>query len=148
MRNYIDVLKKIEQTGVKAWLVGDTVRMIEMGVQPDYITLALDTKDLYSLALSIGTGTVDARGAYPALRGVISGIPFRAFSLRGDTIEDDLARRDLSIEAIAVRSDGGVVDPFGGRLDIRNRVIRLTGDDVDLIDQDPLRILRMLRFAA
>ena len=59
-----------------------------------------------------------------------------------------MAFRDLSIEAIAVRSDGGVVDPFGGRFDIRNRVIRLTGDNVDLIDADPLRILRMLRFAA
>ncbi len=149
MRNYIDVLKKIEQTGVKAWLVGDTVRMIEMGVQPEYITLAIDSKkDLYSVALSIGTGTVDARGPYPALRGVISGVPFRAFALRGRTIEDDLACRDLSIEAIAIRSDGGLVDPFGGRFDIRNKVIRLTGDDVDLIDRDPLRILRMLRFAA
>ena len=149
MRNYIEVLKKIEQTGVKAWLVGDTVRMIEMGVQPDFITLTLDSKkDLYSVALSIGTGTVDARGPFPALRGVISGIPFRAFALRGKTIEDDLACRDFSIEAIAIRSDGGIVDPFGGRFDIRNKVIRITGDDVGVIEQDPLRILRMLRFAA
>lgn len=147
MRNYLDVLQKIEETGYKAWLVGDTVRMLEMGIQPDTITLAVDCEDMYQLARTLG-GTVDSRGAYPALRGEILGVPFRAFGLRGETIEDDLACRDISIEAIAIRSDGGTVDPFGGRFDIRNRVIRLTGDNVDLIDADPLRILRMLRFAA
>ncbi|MBQ7221662.1 MAG: CCA tRNA nucleotidyltransferase [Synergistaceae bacterium] len=148
MRNYLDVLQKIEETGYRAWLVGDTVRMLEMGIQPETITLAIDTQDMYQVARHLGTGTVDARGPYPALRGEMLGTTFRAFGLRGETIEDDLACRDLSIEAIAIRSDGGVVDPFGGRFDIRNRVIRLTGDNVDLIDADPLRILRMLRFAA
>ncbi len=148
MRNYLDVLKKIEETGARTWIVGDTVRMMEMGIQPDTITLAIDSDDMYAVSQAIGTGTVDARGPFPALRGELLGANFRAFSLRGKTIEEDLAFRDLSIEAIAVRSDGGVVDPFGGRFDIRNKVIRLTGDNVDLIDADPLRILRMLRFAA
>ena len=148
MRNYLDILKKIEETGAKAWLVGDTVRMIEMGIQPETITLAIDSDDMYAVSQAIGTGTVDARGPFPALRGELLGESFRAFGLRGGTIEDDLSFRDFSIEAIAIRSDGGVVDPFGGRLDIRNRVLRLTGDNVELIDSDPLRILRMLRFAA
>ncbi|MBQ7151051.1 MAG: CCA tRNA nucleotidyltransferase [Synergistaceae bacterium] len=148
MHNYLDVLAKIEETGAKAWLVGDTVRMLLMGVQPEVITLAIDSDDMYSVAMALGTGDVDSRGIYPALRGELLGVNFRAFSLRGATIEDDLAQRDLSIEAIALRSDGGIVDPFGGRFDIRNKVIRLTGDNVDLINSDPLRILRMLRFAA
>ena len=148
MRNYLDVLKKIEETGAKAWLVGDTVRMIEMGIQPETITLAIDSDDMYSVSQALGTGTVDVRGPFPALRGELLGTSFRAFGLRGGTIEEDLSCRDFSIEAIAIRSDGGVVDPFGGRLDIRNRVLRLTGDNVDLIKADPLRILRMLRFAA
>ena len=149
MRNYLDVLQKIEeQAGCRAWLVGDTVRMLEMGIQPETITLAVDTQDMYHLSRVLGTGTVDARGSFPAIRGELLGVTFRAFALRGETIEDDLAQRDISIEAIAIRSDGGIVDPFGGRFDIRNRVIRLTGDNVDLIDADPLRILRMLRFSA
>ncbi len=148
MHNYLDVLKKIEETGAKAWLVGDTVRMMQMGIQPEMITLAIDSDDMYAVSQAIGTGTVDARGPFPALRGELLGTSFRAFGLRGETIEDDLACRDLSIEAIAIRSDGGIVDPFNGRLDIRNKVIRLTGDNVELIEADPLRILRMLRFAA
>ena len=148
MQNYLDVLEKVEETGAKAWLVGDTVRMIEMGMQPEIITLAVDTDDMYSILKILGNGTVDSRGPYPALRGEILGVPFRAFGLRGSTIEEDLSCRDLSIEAIAIRSDGGMIDPFGGRFDIRNRVIRLTGDNVELIESDPLRILRILRFAA
>ena len=148
MNNYLDVLQKIEETKTKAWLVGDTVRMLQMGIQPELITLAIACDDMYRLALDLGIGNVDMRGPYPVLRGEILGVPFRAFSLRGTTIEDDLACRDLSIEAIAIRSDGGIVDPFGGRFDIRNKVIRLTGDNVDLIADDPLRILRMLRFSA
>ena len=148
MRDYMNILKAVEDSGVKAWLVGDTVRMIEMGMQPSVITMALDTDDLFKAAAALGTGTVDARGPFPALRGEIGGTPFRGFTLQGGSIENDLARRDFSIEAIAMRSDGGIVDPFGGIFDIRNKVLRLTGDDIELIYSDPLRIVRMLRLAA
>ncbi|MCR4818125.1 MAG: hypothetical protein K5841_04110 [Fretibacterium sp.] len=145
----MNLLKTVEETGVKAWLVGGTVRMIEMGIQPVALTLALDTQDLKKVAKATG-GTVDTRGPFPVLRGTYGemGIPFKALPIRGGSIEDDLARRDFSIESIALRSDGGVVDPFGGRLDIRNRVLRLNGDNIDLIKDDPMRVGRMLRFAA
>lgn len=148
MRKYRNVLKAVEDTGVKAWLVGDSARMIAMGIQPELMTLAIDTKDLDRVATAIKNSAVDARGTFPVLRGEVNGIPFRGFSLQGDTIEEDLTRRDITIEAIALRSDGGVIDPFEGRRDIRNGVIRLTGDDIGLIHKDPLRIVRMLRFAA
>ncbi|MBR1671482.1 MAG: hypothetical protein IJ702_01000 [Fretibacterium sp.] len=145
----MNLLKVVEDTGVRAWLVGDTVRMIEMGEQPATLTLALDTQDLDRVA-AVVDGTVDVRGPFPVLRGTLGDAqtPFKGLPLQGQTIEDDLARRDFSIEAIALRSDGGVVDPFGGRLDIRNKVLRLTGDDIGLIKQDPMRVARMLRFAA
>jgi tRNA nucleotidyltransferase/poly(A) polymerase len=68
--------------------------------------------------------------------------------MKGHSIEEDLAQRDFSMNAIAIRSDDGFIDPFNGRHDIRNRLIRLTGDDIDLVASDPIRIVRMLRFAA
>jgi tRNA nucleotidyltransferase/poly(A) polymerase len=68
--------------------------------------------------------------------------------MKGRSIEDDLAKRDFSMNAIAIRSDDGFVDPFNGRHDIRNELIRLTGDDIDLVASDPIRIVRMLRFSA
>jgi tRNA nucleotidyltransferase (CCA-adding enzyme) len=61
------------------------------------------------------------------------------------TIEDDLGRRDLTINAIARDSDGNIVDPYDGMDDIDNRVLRHVSD---AFAEDPVRILRVARFAA
>lgn len=61
------------------------------------------------------------------------------------TIEDDLGRRDLTINAIAKDADGNLVDPFGGVGDIENRVLRHVSD---AFAEDPVRILRTAKFAA
>lgn len=61
------------------------------------------------------------------------------------TLEQDLARRDLTINALAQRADGTVVDPYGGLEDLRNRVLRHVSD---AFVEDPLRVLRVARFAA
>jgi tRNA nucleotidyltransferase (CCA-adding enzyme) len=61
------------------------------------------------------------------------------------TLEDDLVRRDLTINAIARADDGSLSDPFGGRRDIDNRVFRHVSD---AFAEDPVRILRVARFAA
>lgn len=61
------------------------------------------------------------------------------------TIEDDLARRDLTINALAKDSEGNLLDPFGGLRDIENRVLRHVSD---AFDEDPVRILRVAKFAA
>lgn len=64
------------------------------------------------------------------------------------TIYDDLTRRDFTMNAIAVRvSDGEIVDPFGGVKDITNYVIRCVGSAQKRLSEDPLRILRALRFS-
>ncbi len=61
------------------------------------------------------------------------------------TIEDDLGRRDLTINAIAKDADGNIVDPYGGMSDIDNRVLRHVSD---AFMEDPVRVLRVARFAA
>ena len=61
------------------------------------------------------------------------------------TIEDDLSRRDLTINAMAVDADGELIDPFGGMQDIENRLIRHVSD---AFTEDPVRILRAAKFAA
>ena len=68
-----------------------------------------------------------------------------------DKIEDDLARRDFTMNAIAAKPlDNGIVivDPFGGADDIRDGVIRTVGDPCRRFDEDALRILRGIRFAS
>lgn len=61
------------------------------------------------------------------------------------TLEQDLARRDLTINAIAEAEDGTLVDPFGGRADLAARVLRHVGP---AFAEDPVRVLRVARFAA
>jgi tRNA nucleotidyltransferase (CCA-adding enzyme) len=64
---------------------------------------------------------------------------------RGVTLEDDLLRRDLTINAIAEDEDGTVIDPHGGRRDLADRVLRHVSP---AFAEDPVRILRVARFAA
>jgi tRNA nucleotidyltransferase (CCA-adding enzyme) len=61
------------------------------------------------------------------------------------TIEEDLQRRDLTINAIAQDANGKLIDPWGGVKDIENRVLRHVSD---AFEEDPVRILRVARFAA
>ncbi|MEY4654581.1 MAG: hypothetical protein RI884_3162 [Pseudomonadota bacterium] len=73
---------------------------------------------------------------------------YRGFSVQaspGVTLEEDLARRDLTINAIARAADGSLVDPYGGRQDLSARVLRHV---TDAFREDPVRILRLARFAA
>jgi poly(A) polymerase len=65
----------------------------------------------------------------------------------GETIGEDLARRDFTINAVAVDAlTGEVMDPFGGRKDLETGVIRPVGDPLDRMRDDPLRMLRAVRF--
>ncbi|PKO94025.1 MAG: multifunctional CCA addition/repair protein [Betaproteobacteria bacterium HGW-Betaproteobacteria-1] len=70
---------------------------------------------------------------------------FQVFASPDVTLEEDLARRDLTINAIAQAEDGTLIDPYHGQADIRNRVLRHVSD---AFIEDPVRILRAARFAA
>ena len=61
------------------------------------------------------------------------------------TLEEDLARRDLTINAIAQDKDGNLIDPFNGQEDIKNKKLRHVSD---AFSEDPLRVLRVARFYA
>ena len=61
------------------------------------------------------------------------------------TLEDDLIRRDLTINAMAQDDQGKIIDPYGGQKDINNRILRHVSD---AFTEDPLRVLRLARFAA
>jgi tRNA nucleotidyltransferase (CCA-adding enzyme) len=77
-----------------------------------------------------------------------SGRGHRGFSFHaapGVTLEEDLARRDLTINAMARADDGTLIDPFGGERDLQAKVLRHVGP---AFVEDPLRVLRVARFAA
>ena len=70
---------------------------------------------------------------------------FTVYSAPDVTLEQDLARRDLTINAMAKAPDGALVDPFHGKKDLQDRVLRHVSD---AFAEDPVRILRAARFAA
>jgi tRNA nucleotidyltransferase (CCA-adding enzyme) len=70
---------------------------------------------------------------------------FEVYAAPDVTLEDDLVRRDLTINAIAQAADGTLVDPYGGRRDLEAKVLRHVSE---AFAEDPVRILRLARFAA
>jgi len=70
---------------------------------------------------------------------------FEVYAAPDVTLEDDLVRRDLTINAIAQQEDGTLVDPHGGRRDLEAKVLRHVSE---AFAEDPVRILRLARFAA
>ncbi len=111
-------------------------QMVEAGFRPvgaDFpVFLHPRTQEEYALART-------ERKTAPGYRGFV-------FHTSPDvTLEEDLQRRDLTINAIAEDSDGNVIDPYGGAADLRARVLRHVGES---FTEDPVRILRAARFAA
>lgn len=77
-----------------------------------------------------------------------SGRGYRGFVVNADanvSLEEDLLRRDLTVNAMARSDDGCLVDPYGGQKDLENRVLRHVSD---AFPEDPVRVLRVARFAA
>lgn len=109
-------------------------RRIETGIRHGTVTVLLD-----GLPLEITTYRRD--GAYTDHRRPDS----VSFS---DRLEEDLARRDFTINAMAYHPDEGLIDPFGGQDDLARGVIRCVGEPEKRFSEDALRILRALRFAA
>lgn len=63
------------------------------------------------------------------------------------TLEDDLARRDFTMNAVAQDENGYLIDPFNGVQDIEDRIIRAVGDPFERLEEDALRAVRALRFS-
>lgn len=118
-------------------VVGATPQqMLELGFRPvgkDFpVFLHPDTHEEYALART-------ERKTAPGYHGFV-------FHTSPDvTLEDDLVRRDLTINAMARAIDGSIVDPYNGQADLRERIFRHVSN---AFAEDPVRILRLARFAA
>ncbi len=161
------VTKTLENAGFQAYLVGGCVRDIVLdktpkdwdvttNATPDQI-ISLFKKTFYEN--SYGTvGVVNEETTDNALK-IIEVTPYRLEAEYSDNrrpdsvtfsdkLEDDLQRRDFTINAIALDSAGNMVDPYGGLKDISEKIIRTVGNPLDRFNEDGLRIMRAVRLYA
>ncbi|MFZ2621127.1 MAG: CCA tRNA nucleotidyltransferase [Minisyncoccia bacterium] len=162
------VTEKLEKAGFEAFLVGGCVRDLVINKAPKDWDVTTNAKPDEIIALfdktfyenTFGTvGVVNEVVEDETLK-VIEVTPYRLESSYSDNrhpdtvtfsqkIEDDLKRRDFTINALAYSlSKDEVVDLYDGQKDIKDKVIRTVGDPVNRFNEDGLRILRAVRFVA
>ena len=159
----VEVVVALKNGGHKAYLVGGCVRDMLMGRVPhdfDVATSAQPSQVVAAFKRVIPTG-ID-HGTVTVMQGDDK-VEVTTFRGDGDytdgrrpdsvkfvdSIEADLARRDFTMNAIAYDPyDDVLVDPFGGREDIKAKLVRCVGDPMDRFTEDGLRPLRAVRFAA
>ncbi len=180
-----DISKKLQKAGHSAYLVGGCVRDILIGRTPKDWDVATNAKPEEIQELFPGSiyenkfGTVAVKlPTINDLRLTTKIVEITTFRLEGKytdkrhpdeikfakTIEEDLARRDFTINAIALLLTNGqlpmandnreslvisrkFVDPFNGQKDIKNKIIRAVGNPKERFNEDALRMMRAVRFA-
>ena len=158
------VLERLEHYGYEAYVVGGCVRDSLMGRTPkdwDVCTNALpeDVLRAFRKFHVIKTGLKHGTVTVMVNRTPVEVTTFRIDGAYTDNrhpdavsfvsrVEEDLARRDFTINAMAYNPKRGLVDAFGGREDLAARSIRCVGEPDARFNEDGLRILRALRFAA
>lgn len=160
----VTALERLEDSGHKAYLVGGCLRDMMMGRQPHDFDIATSAEPETVMSIFSDFEVIPTGIKHGTVTVMIDGEPIEITTFRKDSdysdgrrpdsitftdkIEDDLSRRDFTINAMAFGLDGEIVDPFGGKSDIKSRVIRTVGSAEDRFSEDGLRILRAIRFAS
>ena len=157
------ILNKLKEEGFDAYIVGGCVRDKLLGLHPhDYdITTSAKPqeikrvfKDFKTILIGEEFGTVGV---------LINGTLYEVTTFRIDgkylnfrkpenvtfskSLREDLKRRDFTINAMAMDSSGELYDPFGGKKDLDDKILRAVGRPNERIKEDAIRILRAIRFA-
>lgn len=154
----------LEQGGFEGWAVGGCVRDALMGKTPHDWDLCTNATPQQMHRCFEGLHLIDAGLQHGTVTARVDHVSYEVTTYRADgayedgrrpstvqfvhTIEEDLARRDFTINAMAWHPVRGLVDPYGGRQDLAEKRICCVGAPAERLREDALRILRALRFAA
>lgn len=156
------IIEKIEAAGFEAYAVGGCVRDSILGRIPQDWDITTSARPEQVKALF--PRTVDTGLQHGTVTVIIDREGFEVTTYRIDgkyedsrhpkevtftpSLEEDLKRRDLTINAMAYNDERGLVDLYGGMDDIHAKVIRCVGDPLERFGEDALRMLRAIRFSA
>lgn len=166
-RELVSLLKRAaDDVGVKAWIVGGYVRDRLLGRAHFDLDLVVEDGDALELARRFaalahagppvtferfGTAQVALPGRlveFVTARAESYGPDSRKPEVRRATLEEDLRRRDFTVNTLLMDLDGRNHDPLGGKADLEAKVLRTPADPMLTFSDDPLRMLRAIRFAA
>lgn len=158
------IISELQSKGYKAFVVGGCVRDALLGKEPndwDICTSALPekTKEVFATHR-----TVDVGIKHGTIAVIVDGETFEVTTYRSDgeyldnrrpenvefvsDIQQDLLRRDFTINAMAYNDTDGLIDICGGKNDLKKGIIRTVGDADTRFNEDALRIMRAIRFSA
>lgn len=158
--NALPILKTIEDSGFKAYFVGGCVRDTLLGIPLHDVDI---TSSAYPEEIKkIFKKTVDTGIEHGTVMVLDHGEGYEVTTFRTEStyqdfrrpdhvtfvrsLEEDLKRRDLTINALAMDAEGNVVDLFNGLKDLENHIIRAVGDPHERYHEDALRMMRSIRF--
>ncbi|MCM3756886.1 CCA tRNA nucleotidyltransferase [Sporosarcina aquimarina] len=156
------VITRLNELGHEAVFVGGAVRDFLLGKEPTDIDIA--TSATPEQVKSVFRNTIDLGTEHGTVLVIESGEPIEVTTFRTEgtysdnrrpdevhfvtSLEEDLKRRDFTINALALRIDGEVVDPFKGREDLSTKTIRAVGNASERFNEDALRMIRAVRFVS
>ena len=160
------LIDQLEKAGHKTYIVGGAVRNKLLGILQkdiDLVTLGRP-EEVCAVAESNNWKTHEVGRQFGIVVVVVEGKAFEVASARREqygedshrpekvcfvqNIREDLARRDFTVNAMAIDSLGNLIDPFGGYIDLEQRLIRAVGEPLRRFGEDGLRSFRAVRFAA
>lgn len=145
----LEVFKKLENKGFTVYLVGGAVRDHLIGLKPKDYDLTTNATVSDMLRLFKDYKVIETGLKHDTITIHNKHVEMEITSFRGekDNLLDDLKLRDYTINSIAYNPEVGIFDNCNGISDIENRVVRLNDNNEELINSDPLRILRGIRMS-
>lgn len=163
--DYVEIIMdRLGKSGYEAYIVGGSVRDMLLGNKPKDYDIATNAypeeiEYIFSDYKTIDVGKKFGTILISQEEGDVEVTTFRKEGSYIDgrrpewvsfysNIEDDLSRRDFTINAIAYNKYKGIIDPYNGRKDLDRKIIRTVGESEERFNEDYLRILRAVRFAS
>ena len=158
------VLNRLREHEENAYIVGGSLRDMLLNKAPHDFDLASSAEPARACEIFSDMRVIKTGLAHGTVTVLSQGQPIELTTFRVDgeyldmrrpesvsftrRIEDDLSRRDFTVNAMAYNETDGLIDLFGGKDDLENKIIRTVGDPCERFCEDALRIMRAFRFSA
>ena len=159
--NVTEILTRIEENGFEAYIVGGYVRDHILGIESTDIDICTNAKvkDILDIFSDVNVSSNE----YGAVKFITNKAKIDITTYRRDlryngnrrkvemeyvdNLIDDIQRRDFTMNTLCMSKEGNIIDVLGGRKDIEDKIVRCVGNINERINEDPLRMLRAVRFA-